>query len=191
MTRSTNHGMPSWRYREIDRTAVDFLAGFNLTHMPISGFELAQLMGITISAYPKHECAKRDAIMAISEDAFTVTSKDGTTIFYNDGPSYERINFSLMHEICHIVLGHREHSRLAEKEVNHMAGYMLASPILIETLHISSTEELSQQCHISLQCARYRMRHYQGWRSHLVYNGQKLLPHERKLLKIIRTTQSA
>lgn len=47
--------MPSWRYREIDRTAVDFLAGFNLTHMPISGFELAQLMGITISAYPKHE----------------------------------------------------------------------------------------------------------------------------------------
>lgn len=153
MTRPTNHRLPSWHYRELDQLAVEFLSGLKLTHMPISGFELAQLKGFTVTPYPKHKCAERDAMMSVSEDAFSIINEDGVTIFHNDERPYERINFSITHEICHIVLDHREHSHLGEREANHMAGYILASPIFIEALRIDSAEALAQTCHISRQCA--------------------------------------
>ena len=106
------------RYEEIKNIVVNMFKEYGVSCVPISGFEIAQKMGIKVIPYCSFTEAKRQLLLKESEDGFSVLKKNGQWfIYYNDQKGYGRINNTIMHEIGHIVLDHTEDSELAEKEV--------------------------------------------------------------------------
>ncbi|MBQ8144421.1 MAG: ImmA/IrrE family metallo-endopeptidase, partial [Butyricicoccus sp.] len=106
------------RYEEIKQIVVDTFVKYDVSCVPVNGFELATKMGIKIIPYSAIPKSKRWLLLKKSEDGFSVEKNIGEWyIYYNDKKDYGRINNTIMHEIGHIVLDHSEDSELAEKEV--------------------------------------------------------------------------
>lgn len=185
--------LPAWRYDELENIVVDLLERIPLTHFPISGFELAQRLNIEVIPYSIYEEKTRTAMRACSKDAFNIRTSTGELpiIFYDDTKPYERINFSLLHEISHIILDHREHSPLAEAEANFATGYIVAPPVWINSIYPITSQELAQCCSISEEAARYRLIRYKKWHTYYVKHNYKLKNHEWRLQNIFLSLQKA
>lgn len=79
---------------------------YKLKCIPVSGFEIATKIGITLIAYSGLSNKKLKKAVVVSEDGFFLEKNGHEYIFYNDiGISYERQNWTILHEIGHIVLG--------------------------------------------------------------------------------------
>ena len=113
------------RYEKIKRIVVNMFVKYEVSCVPVNGFELATKMGIKIIPYSAILESKRYLLIKKSEDGFCVEKSIGEWyIYYNDEKDYGRINNTIMHEIGHIVLDHSEDSELAEKEVKFFAKYV-------------------------------------------------------------------
>ena len=108
----------SSRYEEIEDIAADTLEDIGYAKFPIDVFELCKLLDIKVIKYSE---INRDIItyaMDLSDDGFSYFNKNINQyiIFYNDIMMENRIRFTIMHEIGHIMLEHREHSTKNEIE---------------------------------------------------------------------------
>ena len=151
------------RYEEIKQIVVDMFETYQITCVPISGFEIAVRMNVPIIPYSAFDKNIRKLLCKKSEDGFTAIDYGKYTIYYNDAKDYKRINNTIMHEIGHVVLGHLEESDLAEAEVRFFAKYALAPPALIHKLKLYYPEEISDIFSISYEAARYAYDYYQKW----------------------------
>lgn len=104
------------RYEEIKEIVVTLFENLDISCTPISGFEIAKKLGIIVIPYSatKH-C---EELTLKYEDAICLEKDDALYIYYNDKKSYERLNWTFLHEIGHLVLGHTEHCELAESEAD-------------------------------------------------------------------------
>lgn len=102
-------------------------------------------------------------------------------IFYDDLPSLQRQRFSIMHEIGHILLGHKQESDLARIQANYFAAYALAPSPLIYLYEVEDFIELSQVFNISQECAMLCATRYNNW---LHYGGKKFLSYEEELIQL-------
>lgn len=156
--------LPFWRYEEIKETMSLLLWCLHITHLPISGFEIARRRAINVIPYSHCTEELRQLYLSASCDGFNITDSEGhSTIYYNDDMPYERINFTLLHEIAHIVLDHREHSELAEKEANFAAGFLSAPPVALSLFNPQSPLEIETICQVSRQTAIHSFSRYQSW----------------------------
>lgn len=152
------------RYEEIKEIVVSTFEKYTVNCVPVSGFELATKMGVTVIPYSARSPEKREILMKKSEDGFCVQKQDGSWyIFYNDDRDYGRINNTMLHEIGHIVLDHSEDSDLAENEVKFFAKYALVPPVLVLKLGLKSAEEIEKIFEVSNQAAYYAWEYYQKW----------------------------
>lgn len=104
------------KYEEIKKIIVNLFSKYNVTCVPVNGFELATKMGVKIIPYSAIPLAKRYLLLKKANNGFCVEKSIGEWyIYYNDEMDYRRINNTIMHEIGHIVLDHSEDSELAEK----------------------------------------------------------------------------
>ncbi len=150
------------RYEEIKNIVVDLFVQLDISCTPISGFEVAKKLGINIIPYSVKKDVQK--LMEISEDGFCYETRDGKMyIFYNDEKTYERINWTLLHEIGHLVLGHTEHCSLAETEANFFAKYAIAPPVLIHRYHLLTTDDIQERFCISHEAAENAMNYYKKW----------------------------
>ena len=153
------------RYEEIKNIVVNMFKEYGVSCVPISGFEIAQKMGIKVIPYCSFTEAKRQLLLKESEDGFSVLKKNGQWfIYYNDQKGYGRINNTIMHEIGHIVLDHTEDSELAEKEVKFFAKYALTPPALIHKLKLTSADEIADIFEVSKEAAEYAYLYYLKWK---------------------------
>lgn len=105
------------------------------------------------------------------------TSNGIYKIFYNDSHCIERQRFTIMHEIGHIELGHKESSAFAEMCANYYAAYSLAPSPLIGLFKCEDYIDVSIRFNISYECAIYAFDRFER-RSNMPY---KLKPYEMKL----------
>ena len=174
--------LSSARLEEIKENAVNMYEKYNISCIPISAFEIATKMGVTVVPYSAYSFEKQILMLKESEDGFVVEKTDGSFfIFYNDKKSYGRINNTIMHEIGHIILQHTEDSELADKEVKFFAKYALAPPVLIHKLGYKNALTISDAFDISYEAAKYALIYYQKW---LQYGGQDYTSYELKTLKL-------
>lgn len=125
----------------------------------------------------------------VSEDGFCILAEEchgpfvslQWYIFYDDTKSRERIRFTVMHEIGHIVLGHTEHGQLAESEANFFAKYSLAPPPLVHKIKPEDYMDISVAFDLSHECAYYAMSFYSKW---LHCGDLKYLNYEIELLSL-------
>lgn len=172
------------RCEEIKRTVVDTFAKYNVVCVPISGFEMASKMGVTIIPYSAKSEVAQKLMRKESEDGFSVETKDRKLyIFYNDEMGYGRTNHTIMHEIAHIVLDHSEGSELAEAEARFFAKYALAPPPLIKKLNLLTPEQIADIFDISHQAAEYAYQYYQKW---LRFGSSCYTDYEQHMLYLFR-----
>ena len=81
---------------------------YDVRCVPISGFEIAIRMGLFAFSYSAFTPSKRALALTFSEDGFSGYENGEYRIAYNDDPvkPYGRVNFTLLHELGHVVLGH-------------------------------------------------------------------------------------
>lgn len=172
------------RYEEIKRAIVETFARYNVTCVPVNGFELATKMGIKVKPYSAYPPRIQAIMRKKSEDGFCAENEFGEwCICYNDSLDYGRINNTIMHEIGHIVLDHSEDSELAEKEVRFFAKYALVPPVLIHRLKLDKPMEIARVFEVSLEAATYAFNYYKKW---LAYGPREYTDYELVLLNLFQ-----
>lgn len=170
------------RREEIKRIVVSSFKEYNVSCVPINGFEIATKMGIKVIPYSAYNEATQKLLHKKSEDGFSVELVDGTWfIFYNDAMGYGRINHTIMHELAHIILDHTEESDLAEAEARFFAKYALAPPPLIHKYRLQNPSQIAEVFEISMQAATYAYEYYQKWYKH---SRNTYTEYERRLLHL-------
>lgn len=138
------------RYEEIKRIIVGLFIKYDVTCVPVNGFELATKMGVKIIPYSAVPVAKRYLLFKKSEDGFCVEKSFGEWyIYYNDEMDYRHINNTIMHEIGRIVLDHSEDSELAEKKVRFFAKYALVPPVLVHKFKLDDPHAIADVFEVS------------------------------------------
>ena len=172
------------RYEEIKQIVVNLFVKYNVSCVPVNGFELATKMGVNAIPYSAIPKRKQWLLLKKSEDGFSVEKSIGEWyIYYNDKKDYGRINNTIMHEIGHIVLDHSEDSELAEKEVKFFAKYALVPPVLVHKLNLDNPMEIADVFEVSLEAACYAYSYYQKW---LRYGSSVYTKYELALLKLFQ-----
>ena len=151
------------RCEEIKKIVVQMFIEHNVTCVPINGFEIAQKMRIVVVPYSSKGFRKYLKLIKISEDGFCALIDGVWHIFYNNHKTYGRINNTILHEIAHIVLDHKEPSELAEKEAKFFAKYALVPPVLVHRLKLTSAEEIKEIFEVSDEASEYALRYYRKW----------------------------
>ena len=105
-------------YEFIKQEVIDLFIRYDIKCTPISGFELAQKMGIVVIPYSALSKRKLRKARKISPDGFYLEAGDGKEyIYYDDTSGYERSNMTILHEIGHCVLGHMEKNSAKTKNL--------------------------------------------------------------------------
>ncbi len=167
------------RCEEIKELVVDMFEKYNINCLPIKGFEIAHKMGILVIPYSRFNEDKKNLLYKLSKDSFTFEN----CIYYNDEKGHGRINYTILHEIGHIVLDHLQDSELAEKEADFFAKYALVPPVLVHKLKLSKPIDISKTFNTSHEAARYAYSYYQKW---LQYGSDFYTDYEFKILELFK-----
>lgn len=152
-------------YDRIEEIANDLIEDLGLKLFPVNCFEVAFLLGIEIKKYSEIPTADRGFVLSKYEDGYSIKICGKYIIYYNDAIDYNRIKFTIWHEIAHIQLGHLEadcmgsYERL-EEEANHFAAFIMAPLVFIHNLGLSNPFEIADVCEISFDCACNVYEHY-------------------------------
>lgn len=127
-----SYRLPNWRYEEIKYEVAKMFIKCNIKKIPINGFEITNKLAIKVIPYSAYNDEKKALLIEEDEDGFYIKKNGEYFIYYNDDKVFGRINFTILHEIGHIILDHTQHSQLAEAEANFFAKYAIAPPILVD-----------------------------------------------------------
>ena len=144
----------SARYNVTVFKAYEFIQN-NITDFPVNLFELIKKFKWGLLTYEelalKQNCTIHDVIEVLGKDGYSIYNGKNYTIVYNNKiNSKGRINFTLAHEIGHIILGHhkdfdvtsvlkdnftKEEYKVLENEANCFARNILAPAPLVQCLN--------------------------------------------------------
>lgn len=100
---------------------------------------------------------KKVRLASYSKDGFNqfITSECKHFIYYNDAEEYDtRINFTIAHEIGHIVLDCNDNSEESNSLADFFAAYLLVPVILIIDKNISSTDEIIKYFNVGFKISK-------------------------------------
>jgi Zn-dependent peptidase ImmA (M78 family) len=168
-------------YEYIKQAVADMFVDYDIKGIPISSFEVAIKLGLTVIPYSALDEASRLKALEYSTDGYSVETNDGEwIIYYNDiTKDYTRINQTIMHEIGHYILGHTEEGE-EEAEAKFFAKYALASPALIHNMRQDKTvENVMCTFDIGFEAANYALSYYEKW---LRFGENNYVTYERQIL---------
>lgn len=91
------------------------------------------------------------------------TASKPVALFYNSKMPSLRLKFTIMHELGHACLWHRQDSELAEIEANTFAATALCPLPLIECYGVEDAQTLAHVFEISAECAERRITQFWKW----------------------------
>lgn len=92
-------------------------------------------------------------------DAFTIRMGEKYIVCYRSGGNPARLNFTLAHELGHIVLHHAEDNAAEEAEANCFARHLLCPEPAVKG---KSAEEISRACFVSRAAAQMALKSKNG-----------------------------
>lgn len=159
-------GLCDERYEELKSKVADLFGKINLCSLPINAFEIAAKLNfhtVPYKAWPD----RAEKLARKQKDGVSFLCDDGETyILYNDAKTFERQNWTIMHEIAHRILGHKGESIVAEREAEFFAKYALIPPPLVNMLGLKSPDEIQKYFIASREAALYGINYYQKWLRH-------------------------
>jgi Zn-dependent peptidase ImmA (M78 family) len=170
-------------YESIKQEVINIFLAYNIKCIPINAFECAYKMGLILIPYSSLSETQSNEALKRNIDGFSVWTLDNKwIIYYNDAcKNYGRINQTIMHEIAHYVLGHKNDDPEEEAEAKFFAKYSLAPAPLIHTMLENITpDSISDKFSISFEASCYAYNYYQKW---LRYSGDCYTSYEKRLLE--------
>lgn len=171
-------------YEYIKQEVIDLFERYNVNCIPISGFELANKMGIVLIPYSSLSKKQLKSAYEASPDGFYMEPGDGKEyIYYNDDRNYERINMTILHELGHCVLGHNDDTPddRAEAEANFFAKYAIAPPPLVHRIRPTCPEKIKEIFGLSYEASCYAFNYYNKW---LEYGEFDYTDYEMRMLQL-------
>lgn len=141
---------------QIRKVAANALITCNIHSFPIDCFAILKQYGFRVYSYLELQKKKPELYnlcISYSQDAFCINSLN--LIAYNSQKSANRIRFSLMHELGHHLLRHRNDLPSNEDEANYFASNILAPRIAMYYAHLKSVNEVGQFFTFLLPAAYY------------------------------------
>lgn len=179
--------IPKRLYSMIEKKVVELYDECGVKTMPLDPFAVIEKKGYILRSYSNLDSDILNDLLTAKSDLEAFNFFDPSIqkygIFYNTALNGRRIRFTLMHEIGHIVLGHKEESPLAKKEADFFAAYALAPYPLIHITDCEDCFDVEDIFDVSSQCAQIAFASYQNWYK---YGGKDYKPHELKLIKMIK-----
>ena len=151
--------LPAGRYDEIRETVAHVVEDYGISIYPFSVFGFIRALDIRLVPYSKLPEEDAESLRKSKLDAITVR-KSGfdplkMTIFYDDTVPYERLRFTLSHELGHIFLEHPgTGEQIYEDEANFFANYLLGPNPLVLRDSFNDAETIMQDFYVSYSCAR-------------------------------------
>lgn len=176
--------LPKSLYDRIEEDVVKLHIELDLA-LPVDPYLVAERLGFIVRRFSEIRNMEALSILKTGPD----TSRDGLSyrdpeldtfvIWINDMDStYEpRLNFTIMHEIGHIRMGHRNDSPLAEMIANYYAAYALVPSPLPALLKCNSFMDIIDEFNVSVDCAFNCSKRCMNW---ALYGGP-IKPYEEKL----------
>lgn len=133
------------QYEKAKQTVADIIFDYNLKY-PINIFDLIDRMGFAVVPYSNYG-DNRKMLVNFSKDGFNqfIKSECKYFIYYNDDETYKtRINFTIAHEIGHIVLDCNDNSIESNALADFFAAYLLVPVVLIIDKKLTSVEEIME-----------------------------------------------
>lgn len=170
-------------YTKIETAVVNLYTEINVNKLPINPFKIAKQKGYILIPYSQISHKARSILKEHEISGTSGRTKEGVyKIFYDDSHCIERQRSTIMHEIGHILLGHKEDSAYAEKCANYFAAYSLAPPPIIANFNCEDFMDIAIIFKLSQQSASYAFTRFRNWNDHLF----ELKPHEVQLLNLFR-----
>lgn len=150
------------RYREVEEKANRIILDLDSILPPYNLEKIAEKLGIKVIKLSSLPVEKRKPFgkyfLCEENDAFVAVGKNCKKVLVDDitrPPA--RVYFTVAHEIGHVVLGHLEHSELAEFEANIFARCLLTPYGIVRSLEEEefNIEFISERFGISLEAAMY------------------------------------
>lgn len=142
------------RYNGTVAKAYEFVED-NITSFPVKPFELVKKFKWGLLTYEematKNKCTIEDIIECLGTDGYSIYNGHNYTIAYNNINNPGRINFTIAHEIGHIILNHhkdfevtevlqdnfsKEEYKILENEANCFARNILAPAPLVNQMNL-------------------------------------------------------
>ena len=177
--------IPPWKYAEIERKVVELYVEQSIHKLPIDPFEIIKKRGYILVPFSKLKLDFFEESIDKQNDAFSFYEKTIATYIkaFDDSKPYERLRFTLMHELGHIDLGHKGESDLARRMADYYAGYALAPSPLIHRFATDDVTIIKYVFWVSNYCAEVCRIRYSNW---LTYGGIDFRDYESKLLSLFQ-----
>jgi Zn-dependent peptidase ImmA (M78 family) len=177
--------LPSKVYQRIEERVASLYVEQNINKVPINPFDIADRRGYIVKPFSdlNEQARLRLFTKKLDGTSYFDPILRKFVIYYDNTQIIERIRFTVMHEIGHIDLGHRQESDLARKMADYYAAYSLApSPII----HICSCEDyidVANRFNVSHPCADNCFRRYENWFN---YGGKAYKEYELRMLNLFQ-----
>lgn len=144
--------------------ASDVLIECNTKQFPIDCFHILRHYGYKIYTYSelqKKDKSLHDLCISYSDDAFRIGKMK--LIAYNEKKPRVRIRFSLIHELGHHILEHKNDSNENEAEANYFASNLLAPRIAMYYAKLKAVSSVAELFEISASAAYYAAQDFSEW----------------------------
>lgn len=172
--------LPSKVYNKIEKAVVALYKKLNITKVPIKPFVIASQLEFIVKKYSSLPRDVQIELKIREKEGLSHYDPDlGTfVIYYDDSISFARVRFTIMHEIGHILLGHREESELAKKMADYFAAYALAPSPLMDYYECEDYMDVANKFDVSQECADICFQRLTNWSC---YSG-KMKTYESELI---------
>ncbi len=174
--------LPRKIYEMIEKKVVSLYCRLNLTQVPIDPFQIANRLGFVVKTFSDLPDEKQAILRELDLDGFSFIDSESRLriICYDDNRMQVRIRFTIMHEIGHILLGHREESDLAKKMADYFAAYSLAPSPLMNRYRCDDYIDVMDTFDVSQDCAYICFQRFNNW----LHYGGSLKRYEMDLLDL-------
>lgn len=178
-----NIKLPSKIYQKIEEKVSILYVELNINKMPIDPFDIANRRGYIVKPFSDLKCDVRSLLLSKELDGTSYFDPmlNKFVICYDDNQCTNRIRFTLMHEIGHIDLGHRQESDLARKMADYYAAYSLAPSPIMHLYNCEDYIDVAKTFNISNPCADNCFRRYENWFN---YGGKAYKQYELQMLNL-------
>lgn len=157
--------LPKKLYTIIETAVTNLFIKLKICSYPIDPFDIIRKLGFVLRKYSELSLYEQIRLRSRDLDATSCFDPELQTfvISYDDTKFPRRIRFTLMHEVGHIVLGHKEESELAKRMANYFAAYALAPSPIIYAYKCRDASDLADVFVVTDECAFYSFRRYSNW----------------------------
>ena len=158
----------------INEKILEVFIECNIQEFPINCFEILQHYNFRLFTYDEIKLSDPE-LFAIAKEYSDDAFKYKNIICYNNSKSESRIRFSLMHELGHFILNHKNTTPDHEDEADYFASCVLAPRAAIWRSGCRTAEDIHNMFGLSYSASNRALVDFQKWRYGKIYDCEKEL----------------